>query len=87
MKTFKTPIDPSSTSIRLLSAELRCIAYLIENFQDQVGQPFDIEDIYWGLGLILTEISQALKSISMQIEEDEIKSEKQGARNSQRKKS
>ena len=73
-------VEEPTTTLRLLSAKLRSLAYLIENHKDEVGEPFDISDIYWGIGLLLTEISLNIKTISIQIEEAEV-------RRSQRKKS
>ena len=71
MKDLKTPTEDSETSIRLLSIKLRGIAYLIENFHDDAGEPFDIEDIFWGIGMVLSEISQNLKTISIQLGDEE----------------
>jgi hypothetical protein len=66
------PHEPA-TKLRLLSAKLRSIAYLIENHHDEVGEPLDVGDIYWGIGLLLTEISYEVKSISIEMEAVEIK--------------
>lgn len=64
--------EDSSTILRILSTKLRSIAYLIENHHDQVGDPLDIEEINWGLGMILTDLSQELKTVSIQIGKDEV---------------
>ena len=48
---------------------VRGVGYLIENHKDEVGEPSDLGDVYWGIGLLLNEISNDIKSISIQIEE------------------
>ena len=63
--------DPK-TAIRLISIQLRSIAYLIENHSDEVGSPLDLEEIHYGIGLLLTELGQKLKTIANEIDRKEV---------------
>jgi len=62
----------TSVELRILSAKIRSVAYLIENHRDEVGEPLDRDDIYWGLGRILTDISEAVKQISIEAGRSEL---------------
>jgi hypothetical protein len=61
-----------SAKLRLLSAKLRAMAYLIETHQD-IGAPLDMDDILWGTGEILSELSISFKSVGLELERLELK--------------
>jgi hypothetical protein len=73
-------IDSANGKLREVSAKLRSVAYLIENHRDAIGEPLDIEDIYWGIGILLSELSWSIKHVAIQLDENQV-------RGDQRKKS
>jgi hypothetical protein len=58
--------------LRLTSVKLRAIAHLIETQKDGDEGPLDIEEIRWGLGMILTEFSQTVRELSRSLEKKEM---------------
>ena len=63
-----TVLEVATGKLRETSAKLRSIAYLVENHHDEVGEPRDISDIHWGLGLLLTELSGAVKDVASDLD-------------------
>lgn len=75
---MKAPLVESATLIRLIAGKVKALSYLIENRSDEVVEPLDVSEVHWGLGLLLEEISQELKSISIQLERSEMKRKNRG---------
>jgi hypothetical protein len=66
----RSNMETSSVTLREASAKLRGLGYLIENHHDEVGEPLDIDDIRWGIGLLLTELSGTIRRIAVQLDEN-----------------
>lgn len=71
--------DSLSDSLSLISAKLRAIAHLLES-QRQVDLPVDYEDVLWGLGSILTDMSSNIREIGNQLGERELPPQKRAKR-------
>lgn len=67
--------EPIWSRIRLLSIKLRAIAYLVGN-QSTEDPPLDLEQIYMGIGLLLEEVSEAMRGASTEMEVKDIRSRK-----------
>ena len=61
--------------LRLISVKFRSLAHLIENQNDEFF-PDDIEDIRWGLGSLLAELSTQIRDIGRKIESEELRGRK-----------
>jgi hypothetical protein len=75
MKNFDDD-DTYEFDLRELSAKLRGVAYLIESFDEEAGPPLDSKTIYWGIGMILTEISESVLKVAQSIGAKKIKKPK-----------
>lgn len=64
--------EESKESLLSISLKLRGLAHLIESQRADIDPPDDLTDVHWGLGRLLTELSQAVGRFSRQIQEDEI---------------
>lgn len=60
-KIGAAPVARSEDWDRLLTVglKLRALAYLIENQRADADPPKDLLDIHWGLGALLSELSQS----------------------------
>ncbi len=72
MKNFDND-ETHEYELRELSAKLRGIAFLIESFDENPGPPLDSKTIYWGLGMILSDMSNAILSVARKIGQKELR--------------
>ena len=64
---------PNWDLLHAVSSKLRGLAYLIESQRGDVDPPVDLLAIHWGLGMLLTELSQTVEEVSRQLEAEEMK--------------
>lgn len=74
MDVQETDKGPSSQweHLRLISIKLRTIAYLLEAQEIDPAPPLDLEEIRWGMGMILTDLSSHIRKISRNLEKQEL---------------
>jgi hypothetical protein len=57
------------SALREICFRLRGIAFLLENFRNDVGSPEDVDDCWYGVGSLLNEqISQLRKLLRVEID-------------------
>ncbi len=63
---------PKWDLLHAVSSKLRGLAYLIESQRGDLDPPVDLLTIHWGLGRLLTELSQTVEEVSRRLEVEEI---------------
>lgn len=75
MKRAKAP-EFSWQEIRFVSLKIRGLAYLLANQNIDQCPPLDLDQLYYGMGLVLDEIGQNLATLATTGEETELAREK-----------
>ena len=65
-------MENEEESLLSISLKLRGIAYLIESQRGDVDPPYDLIDVHWGVGRLLTDLSQAVGRFSRQAQDNEL---------------
>lgn len=67
---MKTENDLSALSqLNMLAAKIYGLGYLIVNCATDEPQPLNMEEIYWGIGMILSEIGSDIRAVARRIDE------------------
>jgi hypothetical protein len=59
--------EGSISRLRELNCQLRAMAFLVENLGDLAAVPSDMEDRFWGLGMILEGLSDEIEDVRIGI--------------------
>lgn len=74
--------DTVSHSGRLdyAAAKIRAMAYMIESLGKEEALPLDRDQIFFGIGEMITELATEVKQVSVELEEADLKSNKHKSR-------